>query len=126
MIDNTTSKPEPTQALADTYRRLVQLERTIGALADATEDAFISWGFQQADAADARDALRTAPSLADTAPLPPNTEPLPDTTVDSLTALTAGLRRELITLSEQVSDPLDQHACLTAALFVGHLNESLR
>lgn len=125
MIDNTTPEPVSSQVLAETYRRLVQVERTIGALADRTPDAFITWGFQQADAAEARDALRAAPSLAGTAPLPPDTEPL-DATAESLADLTGELRRQLITASEKATDPADKHACLNAAMFLGRLNESLR
>ncbi|MBA9002861.1 hypothetical protein [Thermomonospora cellulosilytica] len=124
--NSTSSESAFTEVLAEIYRRLVQLERTIGALADATEDAFISWGFPQADAANARDALRMASSLTDTALVPPDTDPIADATADSLADLTRDLHRELITASEKASDAVDKLACLTAALHTGRLLESLR
>jgi hypothetical protein len=127
-MPNNSTFPEPafTEMLTEMYRWLVQLERTIGALVDETEGAFIYWGFPQADAAEARDALRTAPSLADTVLMPPNTEPIADATTESLTELTGDLHHDLITTSEKATDPADKLACLTAALFIGGLHESLK
>ncbi|SEF78269.1 hypothetical protein SAMN04489712_10213 [Thermomonospora echinospora] len=126
MTAHTTSpEPEFTDLLRDLYGRLVQIEQTIGTLADSTPDGFIMWGFPQAEAAEARDALGSAPSLAGF--MPPPAE-LTDThaTAESLADLTTEIHRTLITASAKATDSADRHACLSAAMFAGRLHESLR